>query len=201
MANPVPTFLNAFANDPKYAIPLPFLWTVTISDDNLGGNIQQALGKINHSWAPVQSTSFWSDTSNNNILVAQDIVIPGESIETVIMGPASNRGAIMPGYGASQRTDFLSRNLSINFLETDIDIETYLFRPWVVAIGVDGLIGGRLKAQTINLTQYDRKMRIRKKYVFYNAFPTNCEPVTLNYANDDLIVKSITFGYTKYDIQ
>jgi len=200
MASLVTTFLSKFASEAKYSIPLPFLWTVTISDDNLGDNIDSALGKIGQRWNTRESSKSWSDVANNNILVAQDIVIPGESYESVVMGPTSNRGAFMPGYGASQRTDFLSRNLSINFLETNMDIETEFFRPWVVAISIDGLIGGKLKARAINLTQYDRKMNKRKEYIFYNVFPTNCEPVTLNYSKDEPIIKSITFGYTKYDV-
>ncbi len=44
----------------------------------------------------------------------------------------------MPGYGITERSDFLSRNISINFIETGVDIEAHLFRPWIIALGTTG---------------------------------------------------------------
>lgn len=199
MAGPVPTFLTNFAIFRDYSIPLPFLWTVTITNGaQLAAQIRATLTSINHNWS-VKDAREWTEVSTNNILVAQEVSTPTETAEMAIMGPESNRGGYMPGYGVNQRTDFLQRSLTINFIETNTDIETEFFRPWIVAIGTDGLIGGRFKAE-INLTQYDRQMKIRKQYKFTGAFPTSTEGSTLNYSNDDFIVKSVTFGYTKYDI-
>lgn len=195
MPNLVKGFLDKFSSDPKFSIPLPFVWTVTISR-NIVGNIQSALNKINYSW-DVRGIDNWID--NGNILVAQEVTIPQESYEAVILGPDSNRGGYMPSYGVTQRTDFLSRNLTINFIETQYDIESLLFRPWIVAIGVDGMIGGRLRADA-EIVQYDRSGNPRKKYKFTNIFPTNTEGNILNYSSDDFTVKTVTFGYTRYDV-
>lgn len=200
MPNFVPNFLSKFSSDPKFALPLSFLWTVTI-DGTVVNDIRSALSKIGYNWN-VEDVYQWIDNSSDgsNILVAQEVTIPSESYETVILGPDSNRGGYMPGYGVTQRTDFLSRNLSINFIETQSDIETLLFRPWIVAISVDGMIGGRLRANA-TVTQYDRLGKVRKKYKFKNIFPTNTEGATVNYASDDFTVKTVTFGYTRYDLE
>lgn len=197
MPNFVPSFLSKFSSDPRFALPLPFLWTVTI-DGGVTSQISSALQKIGYNWS-VEDALKWIDISSNNILVAQEVTIPSESYETVILGPDSNRGGYMPGYGVTQRTDFLSRNLTINFIETQSDIETLLFRPWIVAIGVDGMIGGRLRSKA-TLTQYDRAGKIRKTYTFDNIFPTNTEGATISYSADDFTVKTVTFGYTRYDV-
>lgn len=198
MPNFVPSFLTKFSTDRNFALPLSFLWTVTI-DGSVVSEIESALSKIDYKWN-VEGANSWIDNATNNILVAQEVTIPSESYETVILGPDSNRGAYMPGYGVTQRTDFLSRNLTINFIETNKDIESLLFRPWIVAISVNGMIGGKLKANaTIN--QYDRSGRIRKTYNFTNIFPTNTEGSNLTYGSDDFSVKTVTFGYTRYDIE
>lgn len=199
MAGPVPTFLTNFEYFTDYSIPLPFLWTVTITNgEALAQEISTALLSINHNWS-VQDALNWTEVSTNNLLVAQEVTIPTESAEMVVLGPDSNRGGYMPGYGVNQRTDFLQRSFTINFLETNSDIETLFFRPWIVAISTAGLIGGKFRSE-INLTQYDRQMKVRKRYKFTGAFPTSTEGSTITYSNDDFIVKSVTFGYTKYDI-
>ena len=201
MSNIVPSFLTVFSTFDKFSIPLPFLWTVTVDEpQGLADNINSTLSKADYGAWVAKSPLDWTDTNNNNIFVAQDFTIPGEQIEAVSIGVDSSRGAFMPGQGISQRVDFLQRNVSINFLETNADIETMLFRPWIIALGIDGLLGGKLRS-TITLTQYDRKMKMRKEYTFYGAFPTNAEGVTLNYTGDEFSVKTITFGYTNYKVK
>lgn len=201
MSDIVPSFLTVFSTFDKFSIPLPFLWTVTIDDSQgLIGNINSALSKADYGSWNAQSPLGWIDSANNNIYVAQDFTIPSEQVEATSIGVDASRGAYMPGQGISQRVDFLQRNVTINFLETTADIETMLFRPWIIALGIDGLIGGKLRS-TITLTQYDRKMKMRKEYTFYGAFPTNAEGTTLNYTGDEFVVKTITFGYTNYKVK
>ena len=106
----------------------------------------------------------------------------------------------MPGYAATKRSDFLSRNVTINFLETNVDIESQLFRPWSIALSVEGLINTSLKT-TINVYQYDNKRKVRKEYIFYNAFPTNCETTVINYTDDPIKTKTVTFAYSKYEVK
>jgi len=99
----------------------------------------------------------------------------------------------------TQRTDFLSRNISINFLETSRDIETELFRPWIIALGVDGLLNQKLKC-TITVKQYTRDGNIRKTYKFTGVYPTNTEGYNLTYGDQDFLIKTVTFGYTNYTV-
>lgn len=192
----VPSFLNKFANDSKYFLPLPFLWTVSFTDSGVSGAISSALSKINLNWS-VSDASEWTDRSVNNILVAQEVQIPQESFEATVIGQ-ENRGGFMPGYGVVQRTDFLQRGLTINFIETDRDIETEFFRPWIIALGIDGLLNHSLKARSVNIAQYGKDMKVRKQYVFNDVFPTTCEGFNLTYGDQEFIVKSVTFGFKNY---
>jgi hypothetical protein len=191
-------FLSKFSTDRNFSLPLPFLWTVTIDDDNLPSAITAAVGKINQNWK-VTSSSAWTDKLSDNILVAQEIQVPSESVEMTSLGQ-ENRGGFMPGYGVTQRTDFLSRNVTINFLETQKDIETELFRPWIIALSVDGLLNQNLKS-IITMKQYARDGKVRKTYKFTGVYPTNTEGYTLNYGDQELSVKTVTFGYTNYSVE
>lgn len=194
----VPSFLNKFANQQKYFLPLPFQWTVSFTDSGVGSAVSRTLSKINLNWTVTESFN-WTDTDTNNILVAQEVTLPQESFEAAVIGQ-DNRGGFMPGYGVVQRTDFLQRGLSINFIETDKDIETELFRPWIIALGIDGLLNHSLKARSVNITQYGKDMSVRKQYVFEDVFPTTCEGYNLNYGDQEFIVKSVTFGFKNYKV-
>jgi hypothetical protein len=195
----IPNFLDHFSNEYRYGIPIHVLWAVTISESGgLTNAIQTSLRKIDHNWAPVQSSREWTDVGN--ILVAQEVSLPGESFEVSPFTIGDSSGAYMPGFAATKRSDFLGRNVTINFLETNVDIESQLFRPWAIALSVDGLMNSGLKA-TINVKQYDNTRTIRKEYVFYGAFPTNCETNIINYTDDPIKTKTVTFAYSKYEIR
>jgi hypothetical protein len=188
-------FLDKFSTDRNFSIPFPFLWTVTIDDNNLPSYISSAISKINQRWS-VSNISNWTDKLADNVFVAQELQIPSESIEVTSLSQ-ENRGGFMPGFGITQRTDFISRNVTINFLETEKDIETELFRPWIIALGVDGLLNQNLKS-TITAKQYTRDGKVRKTYKFTGVFPTNSEGYSLTYGDQDFLVKTVTFGYTNY---
>lgn len=191
------SFLSKFSSDRRFSLPFPFHWTVTIDDDNLPSSINNATSKINQNWR-VSSSAGWTDKLSDNILVAQEVSLPTESVEITSL-THENRGGFMPGYGVTQRTEFISRNITINFLETERDIETELFRPWIIALGVDGLLNQNLKS-TITLKQYTRDGSVRKTYKFTGVFPTNAEGYTLNYGDQDFLIKTVTFGYTNYTV-
>ena len=191
------SFLDKFSNDRNFSLPFPFHWTVTIDDNNLPSAITTAINKINLNLT-VTSSDKWTDTLSDNIFVAQEVQIPSESIEMTSLAQ-ENRGGFMPGYGVTQRTDFLSRNITINFLETEKDIETELFRPWIIALGVDGLLNQNLKS-IITVKQYTRDGSVRKVYAFKGVFPTNTEGYNLTYGDQDFLVKTVTFGYTNYTV-
>ena len=198
MASSIDPFLTKFSTEQGFSIPLPCLWSVSFLDTGFISDIQQSVQKSGARWSyGVKSANKWSG-SGGEVLVAQEVSIPSESYEVMPIGQ-ENRGGFMPGYGVTNRTDFLSRNVSINFLETGDDIETSLFRPWIIAIGTSGLLGGKFRT-TIAVTEYHKSGGARKKYTFYNAFPTNVEGYTLTYSDSEFIIKSVSFGYTKYDV-
>jgi hypothetical protein len=201
MASPVQSFISKFSSDRNFFLPLQTMWTVTISDNSITGAINSALSKVDtYSGWKVNASDLWTDKSLGNILVAQEVTIPSESYEVSEIIADGSTGAYMAGYGVSKRAGFLSRNLTVNFIETHADIEAALFRPWAIALSIDGLINSGLKAQAVNITQYGRDMSKRKEYIFYDVFPTNTEGATYNYTTDDIKAKTITFGYRDYKV-
>jgi len=203
MPDLIPEFLEKYSSktNKTFHVPLPFQWTVSITEDEkLYGAIDEVLKDVDlNKWKTFKSEKWRSDGDAGNILVAQEVSIPSESFQAVVLGHP-NRGGFMPGYGVAERTDFLSRNLVINFLETGIDIETQLFRPWTIALGSAGLLNTKLRAN-INVREYNRDLSLRKSYKFTNVFPTNCEGYTLTYSDKEFIIKSVTFGYSKYELE
>ena len=192
----VSQFLDKFSRDRRYSIPLPFQWTVTLTEGGVVGAINTAVGKLGENWKITSSRSW---TGDNNILVAQEVTLPGEMVETISLGP-DNRGAFMPGQGIVQRSDFLQRPVIVNFLETESDISTELFRPWTIALAVDGLLNTQLRATAMNITQYTRDMKKRKEYKFESIFPTNVEGYTLSYGDQEFQVTSVSFAYKNYTV-
>ncbi len=189
----VNSFLQAFSKDSKFFLPLPFLWKVSIQGVSSGA-INAVLNKAGESWGV--KTVPDSFTRDGNILVAQEVSIPSETFEVSTFGQ-NNRGGFLPGYGVTQRTDFLNRGITINFLETDEDLEHGFFRPWTIAIGIDGLINQSLKGD-ITVRQYAQDGSFRKGYIFNQAFPTNCEGYTLNYGESEFKAKTVTFACRNY---
>tara|TARA_R100000951_G_scaffold89875_1_gene77989 strand:+ start:792 stop:1382 length:591 start_codon:yes stop_codon:yes gene_type:complete len=193
MANEANVFLQAFSTDPNFFVSHPFLWKVSL-DANVSGAINSALSKANESWSASVSPN--ALTRNGTLLVARQMTIPQESSEFTPIG-VENRGGFLPGYGLTQRTDFLSRSFSLNVLETGSDIEHGFFRPWLIALGIDGLTNFGLKTN-ITVTQYNNDGSKRKGYVFEDAFPTAVEGYSLNYNDGDFIEKSVTFACKNY---
>ena len=160
MAGGSTDFLQAFSSDSKYFLSQPFLWKVSI-DGDLSGAINSALQKGNENWSANVQPSLL--TKNGAILVARSVNTPQESS---VFAPQSvqNRGGFLPGYSLIERNDFLTRSFSINFIETEQDIEHGFMRPWMIALGIDGLINFGLKTNIV-VKQYNNKGSMRKGYM------------------------------------
>ena len=192
---PVSDFLDAFSTNDKYFLSHPFLWKVSIgAEKELKDAVDTACAKAGEKWRSLTLPKDYE--KNGSILVAQEVGIPGEQTSFGEFGQ-ENRGGYLPGYGVTQRESFLTRQLSINFFETKVDIEHTFFRPWMIAIAIDGLVNSKLKCPIV-VTQYDNQMQKRKGFIFDDAFPTICEPYNLNYADADFTVKSVTFACKNY---
>ena len=85
-------------------------------------------------------------------------------------------------------------------METDEDLEHEYFRPWMIALGIKGLVetGSSLKS-TIEINQYTNDGFFRKGYRFKKAFPTAVEGYSLTYDNTDYKIKSVTFACQNYE--
>ena len=189
-------FLYAFSYDPRFFTNFPFLWEVTI-DGVSPGSINSVLSEADEQWKA--RTSAMDMTRSGNILVAQSVSLPSESSDFTATEFGTGMGGYLPGYGLMARSNFLSRSFSVNFLETQLDIEHNFFRPWLIALSIQGLIeeGPPLKG-TMTVKQYSNYGGLIKGFTFRKMFPTAVESYTLSYENTEFIVKSVTFGCENY---
>lgn len=197
MAGPqINDFLQAFSGDARYCLSIPVLWTVSIDGVELD-SINQILGDAGEYW--YAKTSPNSMTKNGNILPAQSVTTPQEASSFNTMAVGDTFGGFLPSYGLTSRNDFLSRSFSINFLETRNDLEHEYFRPWMIAVGIKGLIeqGPNLKS-TITVKQYTNDGTLRKGFIFDKSIPTAVEGTTLSYGDVDYPIKSVTFACQNY---
>ncbi len=159
-------------------LPQPFLWEVQLTMPEGVPGLDGNLG-------------------NKPAFLAQEVTIPNESSTFAEFGQ-ENRGGFLPGYGLMQRESFLTRTVSINFLETvGTDIEHNYLRPWMIAIGRDGLVNGIYRG-SITVNQQSNDGGQHKGYQFSHVFPTNCEGFTVNYGSQDFLAKTVTFSCRDY---
>ncbi len=188
-------FLNAFSSDAKFCLSIPVLWTVSIDGVDTG-TINDILSDAGEGWRAKMTPA--SVTKNGNILVAQEVSIPNESSTFQAMDTGSGTGGYLPGYALDKRSNFLDRAFTVNFLETRKDLEHEYFRPWSIAVGINGLVGSSLKGNMV-VRQYTNGGIMRKGYKFKKVFPTAIEGFTLNYDNTDFTIKSVTFACENYE--
>lgn len=197
MAGPnISEFFSAFSGDRKYFLNLPVLWTVTIDGVSTGA-INSVLSDAGESWQAKGDPG--SYTKSGSILCAQEVSLPNESSNFSPLESGSGMGGFLPGYGMNSRSNFLDRGISVNFLETEEDIEHNFFRPWAIAIGIKGLVenGASLKGN-MQVKQYSNDGKFIKGFQFKKIFPTAVEGFTLNYDSTDFKIKSVTFGCENY---
>ena len=192
-------FLDGYSYSERFFLSHPFLWKVQFSyNSELITNINTAIAKAYSSdskdWRAVTEPDFF--TRNDNILVAREVNVPNENSQFDIAG-SQNLGGFLPGYALNKRVDFLTKNLGINFFDTQDDIEHNFFRPWMIALGIDGLINRKLLCK-ITLKQYNNRMQLRKGYEYIDVFPTNVEGYRLSYQDEDFLEKSVKFSFKEY---
>jgi|TARA_R100000995_G_scaffold84258_1_gene62389 hypothetical protein len=194
-------FLDRYSYSERFFLSHPFLWKIEFlyEGSELIPNINKAITK-----AYKQDADNWKATTepdafteNGNILVARTVNVPNENSQFDIAGQ-QNMGGFLPGYALNKRVDFLSKNLAINFFDTIDDIEHFFFRPWMIALGIDGLLERNLLCPKVILRQYDNRMRLRKGYEFREVFPTNVEGYQLSYNDEEFQEKSVTFAFRDY---
>ncbi len=200
----IESFLDAYGSsryrhqNEEFFLSLPFLWKIQFHySPSLIPAINQAIGKgyrSSRDWRAVTEPDRF--VRSENVIAAREVTIPGENSQFDIAG-SENMGGFLPGYALNKRTDFLQKNIAVNFFETQDDLEHNFFRPWMIAIGIDGLINRNLLC-TVVVKQYNNRMGFRKGYVFEDVFPTNVEGFTLNYEDGEFLEKSITMAFRHY---
>jgi len=190
-------FFSALSNDQKMFLNLPVLWAVTI-DGVSEGAINGVLSDAGERWrAKVNPRGY---TRGGDLLVASEVTTPNEQSSFEAFSSGSSMGGFLPGYGLNIRQNFLDRSFSVNFLETEVDIEHNYFRPWMIAIGIKGLIeeGANLKG-TMEVHQFSNAGQLIKGFRFKKIFPTGTEGGTLNYESTDFKYRSVTFACENYE--
>lgn len=207
MSIQIKDFLNAFSTDSTFGMHLPVFWTVTIDGVEFL-DINEVIAKARHKWAATITPKNMT-TPEGNILVAQSVTLPTESSTFSPMVMSNMMGGFLPGHALDARANFLDRNFSINFIETQTDIIHQFFRPWMIAIGIKGLIetSPNLKS-TIEVIQWsngnpdpdsDGSQMALRGFRFRKAFPTAVEGYTYDYGNTDFPIKSVTFACDDYE--
>lgn len=214
--------------DWRYDIPLKFLWAVYIYPragtlNNLGTNISKAIAKYdkfnNQEWpVDIGCLEQISDPFQNyGLLLAQNAALPSDAFD-IANTSIDGAGGYLGGQYANQRLGYGGSNkIDITFLETNIDIFDYFFRPWIIANSYKGLIEDGIPEEdlkcTIQLVQFTRdyesyginktytsKPSIRKVLVFNDAVPFQVSGDSLSYgdlgAND--LLKTVSFSFNRY---
>ena len=213
-------------------IPLKNLWGVQISGRNgssmteVGNRIQQIVDDYQPQAYQVESGLIDKFTSSDEgYLLAQNIAMPTESVSIDTVG-LDSIGGLINGYYAGKRSTYGSGNqISITFLETNIDVIDYFIKPWIVAISHKGLIEDSVDIKChITVTQYTRSdeyydnkfqssqtslrdpnitYRVRKIFNFLDCAPYNTQGGDqMSYNNISLsdITKTVGWTFSHYKI-
>lgn len=199
MAIKINEFFQTISKDYRGVLNLPVLWTVSIEGVTTR-SITTVLEEAGQSWKSKIST-FDMSSIEGGILIAQEVTLPNEKSEFSIAESSQAMGGYLSPYVMNKRENFLSRTLAVNFLETQVDIEHYYFRPWMIALGIKGLIEtgpNNLKA-TMEVKQFNNKGQLIKGFRFLKVFPVGIEGYNLKYDTTDFKIKSVSFSCQDYE--
>jgi hypothetical protein len=190
-------FLNAFSREAKFCLSLPVFWSVSIDGVSIG-SINSVLESAQEKWRA--TTSPEEMTRNGNIIVAQNVSLPGEGYQSNVAAFGQGTGGFIPANIMESRDNFGTRDIAVSFLETNVDLEHTFFRPWSIAVGINGFIESDppLKA-TMVVKQYDNKGTLRKGFKFTKVTPIKMEPLSLDYTDTTHKIKSVTFRCQNYE--
>lgn len=191
-------FLDGYSQSRQFFLSHPFLWKVQFSyEQRLPSAINNALSKSPDEawWHTVTQPNHYM--RSGNIMVAREMTIPNENSQFDLAGEM-NKGGFLPGYAMNKRMNFLEKVMTINFWDTEADIEHLFFRPWMIALGIDGLLTRELICPAVTLIQYNNLMQPRKGYKFVDVFPTNVEGYVLNYDTYEVHQKTVSFAFKNY---
>lgn len=193
----VKDFLNAFSREAKFCLSLPVFWSVSIDGVSIG-SINSVLQSAQEKWRA--TTSPEEMTRSGNIIVAQNVTLPGEGYTNSVATFGQGMGGYIPANIMDARDNFANRDVAVSFLETNVDLEHTFFRPWSIAVGIQGFVesGPSLKG-TMVVKQYDNKGNLRKGFKFTKVTPAKMESLSLDYDDSKYKTKSVTFRCQNYE--
>lgn len=222
MASPA-KFLAYLTSKWEKDLPLKNLWVVYIDDlrrvANSVANIIASTENLDgfSQWPVV---NFSDDQQEQGLFLAQGVGMPTDTYETSFTSNYNMNG-LRSSVFASQRANY--NNLTLEFLETNIDILDHFFRPWILAAAHKGYIEDgdsdtdiKTKAYIYMYSRVNRgghnlppreirnEWELRKTFVFEGIVPTNVEGDKLTYSSiSDVsgLIKSVSFTFKRYYMQ
>jgi hypothetical protein len=133
---------------------------------------------------------------------AQNIELPGESLDLEMASLRGDNG-FLQGNLIKNRASGNKREFSIKLLETNLDFVDGLIRPWIIAAGYAGTcaIPNRSSIKCdIQVVQYTKgkDKPARKQHNFIDCVPYACDGSTLQYDQESVVVKNVSWIYNYY---
>lgn len=237
MTGPVPTRLSLqtkWEND----IPLKFLWTIGFlargsgaasvgtanNIESIAKNVSTILTRYEGSgkW-PVNPKVYTNQSDSNNTygyMFAASVGFPSDGFN-ITNSSLGGAGGFLPNYIGGERNGYGgSNNLSISFIETNVDIIDNLIRPWIIAASYKGLIEDNkedIKCDImINLYTRDKNQNTqpirssadtlkttferRKSFIFKDAIPFQVSGDEISYGDLSVsdVTKTVSFAFSNY---
>jgi hypothetical protein len=212
-------------------IPLKNIWGINFSARTGSGAMVNVGDAIEYYLDMYRPQTFKVDKDlidrvsdfESGFLLAQSVAFPSEEV-SITQTDIPNSGGFQPipiGGGIST-----SHQLDISFLETNRDVFSYFFQPWVVATAYAGLIEDPTEPDikcNIDVIQYSRSAEkyadkvgesnkisgrseaeygIRKMHTFYNCVPTvvNADNISYGEQTETDIIRTVGLNYEHYQL-
>lgn len=207
--------------DWDFDVPLNVLWTVEFENfENLFTSITNVLNDFYSAYnTPSLSTVLeklhQSQTQDIGLFLAHKVALPSEQYIAEEGISQRGHGGYVPGYVGGTRIGFVSRPVTINFIENNKDFTDLVLRPWVVATSIAGLVKTNRYNLSCNIKclQYtrhpdtyssdfkykpnDTEPFVRKKFTFFNCYPMSVDGPNLDYEHLDFN-RASSFIYSDY---
>ena len=213
-------------------IPLKNIWGINFSARTGSGAMVNVGDAIQYYLDIYRPRTYTVDKSlidrvsdfESGFLLAQDVTFPQEQNDVAKVEISNAAGGMQPSYaGGGIGT---SHELTVSFLETNRDVFSYFFQPWVIACAYAGLIEDPTEPDikcNIDVIQYSRSAEkyadkigesnkisgrseaeygIRKMHTFYDCTPTNSDADKMSYGkmSDSDITRSVGWNYSHYQL-
>ncbi len=213
-------------------IPLKNIWGINFSARTGSGEMVNVGEAIRYYLDIYRPQSYNVDTTlldrvsdwDVGFLLAQEVRFPDESFSIDTAG-VSQAGGFRSALVGGDRAE--NNNLDVTFLETNRDVFSFFFQPWVVAASYAGLIEDDTEPDikcNIDIIQYSRSAEkyadkvsesnkrqrdgdtvefgIRKMHTFYDVVPNTVQGDQISYGKmgDGDITRGVGFTFAHYQL-